>query len=1017
MADRWVIEIDLNAADARAEMNRLANEAARFNQGLGQANPVLGTFERRLGSASASLSTTRYAMYDVSRTLGILGGALVGLTGAIYGAGIAWERDFANVVRTSGLDIDRDSDRIRTLRQNFMDLASTIPIAFSELAEIGTLGGQLGINAGQLSAFTEAVAQLAATSDLSADAAATAFGRLNALLPDVQGNFVGLGSAILAVGTNSVATESEIANTSTQISAMGSFAGLAAADVIGLSGALASVGVKPELARGTITRVFTLMSRAVANGGAELENFARISGVTADEFRRTWGTPEFGDVLLKFMRGIYEEGGNAVAALQELGITSVRDVPALLRVSSAMSSTGEAAGLLTQTFEDARRGFADGTELQRQYSIIAGTVAAKIQLVGNNLQNLFTEIGDGGGVLGGAIDLFNDLLRTLTDIAANPVGGTFLNIGLILTGVIGILALVGAAATAAFASIIAMQQALLGLARAETAVGLSGLLTQMRNLGVISGRTATAIGLVGTAIKGLTVAGVILGIGLIGAELGKMALEASGAVAKVDELATRLAGVKENVVIDELGRIGNVFGRWENIPFEEVARSIDVLKGAGNGFERDFLAGLGAPNQRINNVNTNLKKFDESMAEMAKSGNLDAAQRRFLEFTQMFNLSGHEGFRLLPEYYKQIKLAADVAGQSVNQFLGEQRQVMAQQDALAAALGVSVEELANYESAVRRGAEAQLDLGDAIRAATDDGVFSLDKFNEAMQAQVTALENWQQNIYTLVANGVDQGVIRELIEQGPQVAGQLVQSIVDNLGGAGDTAIALLEAGQSASSNYADGFLSNIALITQVGQRYGSEAQDAIMAALRDGSPSALQAVMDEYNITLASHPMQPQVDTGPAIQRINAFVDEMSRRTIYLRVDTYGETSRYSGPGNYVARASGGPIFGPGSGTSDSILARVSNGEWVIRAASVRKYGHAMLDAINRGAFPAFAGGGSVGGGASFPSSMSLGPVERSLMRAMASNSGALRIEFDPVGVARLANEGNRILGNQGSR
>jgi hypothetical protein len=63
------------------------------------------------------------------------------------------------------------------------------------------------------------------------------------------------------------------------------------------------------------------------------------------------------------------------------------------------------------------------------------------------------------------------------------------------------------------------------------------------------------------------------------------------------------------------------------------------------------------------------------------------------------------------------------------------------------------------------------------------------------------------------------------------------------------------------------------------------------------------------------------------------------------------------SGPGEM---ASGGSVRGPGSGTSDSILARLSNGEYVVRAAAVRHYGSGLLAAINS---MRFAGGGLVPG------------------------------------------------------
>jgi len=58
---------------------------------------------------------------------------------------------------------------------------------------------------------------------------------------------------------------------------------------------------------------------------------------------------------------------------------------------------------------------------------------------------------------------------------------------------------------------------------------------------------------------------------------------------------------------------------------------------------------------------------------------------------------------------------------------------------------------------------------------------------------------------------------------------------------------------------------------------------------------------------------------------------------------------------------AEGGLIRGPGSGTSDSIISRVSNGEFVVRAAAVNKYGVDFMEAVNRGALPGFASGGKV--------------------------------------------------------
>lgn len=58
---------------------------------------------------------------------------------------------------------------------------------------------------------------------------------------------------------------------------------------------------------------------------------------------------------------------------------------------------------------------------------------------------------------------------------------------------------------------------------------------------------------------------------------------------------------------------------------------------------------------------------------------------------------------------------------------------------------------------------------------------------------------------------------------------------------------------------------------------------------------------------------------------------------------------------------ASGGKVRGPGTETSDSVLARLSKNEWVINAAARRKYGDGFLNAVNSGQLAAFAKGGPV--------------------------------------------------------
>lgn len=82
-----------------------------------------------------------------------------------------------------------------------------------------------------------------------------------------------------------------------------------------------------------------------------------------------------------------------------------------------------------------------------------------------------------------------------------------------------------------------------------------------------------------------------------------------------------------------------------------------------------------------------------------------------------------------------------------------------------------------------------------------------------------------------------------------------------------------------------------------------------------------------------------------------------------------FGSEPKPSGGGPDKKMASGGLVRGPGTATSDSIAARLSDGEFVMRAAAVRRYGANFMAALNRGLMPArsnhFAAGGLVGAGA----------------------------------------------------
>ncbi|MFE5967132.1 hypothetical protein [Streptomyces sp. NPDC056463] len=69
--------------------------------------------------------------------------------------------------------------------------------------------------------------------------------------------------------------------------------------------------------------------------------------------------------------------------------------------------------------------------------------------------------------------------------------------------------------------------------------------------------------------------------------------------------------------------------------------------------------------------------------------------------------------------------------------------------------------------------------------------------------------------------------------------------------------------------------------------------------------------------------------------------------KTVFLT--KHGTVGHPKGSGGRE-RATGGPVSGPGTATSDSIPMWLSDGEYVIRASSVAKYGMGLMDALNSG-------------------------------------------------------------------
>lgn len=521
------------------------NALKQINASMGETSKFAQTVKTAFDELAKGSPALRYALYDIRSSMLGISAAAAAFALTPIGFSIKYERSFANVIRTNQLGADSFSDLREQLRQDLLAIAQTTPISWEDVTNIATLAGQLGIAQQDISNFTETVAKFAATTDLTVDAAATAFGRLDQLIDDVDGQFENLGSAILAVGVDSVATESQIVNVSREIAAMGNLVGLTAPEIVGLAGALASLGVRPELARGTITRLFSNIGDAAASGGFKLAEFGRLTGRTADEFVSAWETDP-GAVLQDFFDGINSEGPRAQRTLEAIGITADRDVPAILRLAQ---SSDEVRRLISLSRDE----FLFATKVNEQYGIISGTTAEQIARLGQNVQTLGAAIGDSVNPLSALFQFLNLIVQGLTRIVSTPVGQFFSGLAIIVaavvSGVTALLAVLAGVAASFLAAQFAAQK--LGFSLLDVVKGALGSKTALDALAVSGNAAAVGMTRVAAALRlAFITSGVLAVLGLISGALAFFGNEVDATEDKVNKLFGGMDNLRKAIDAD-----------------------------------------------------------------------------------------------------------------------------------------------------------------------------------------------------------------------------------------------------------------------------------------------------------------------------------------------------------------------------------------------------------------------------------------------------------------------------------
>lgn len=356
----------------------------------------IDNFERNINNAIGDINRLEKEVISKTARMGkqfesigkkasiLSAGIVAGATGAVKAA-IDYETAFTGVRKT----VNATETEFAALSEGIRAMALEIPASAVAIASVSEAAGQLGIQNENILSFTRTMIDLGEATNLSAEQAATQLARLANIMQSSQGDFDRLGSTIVALGNNLATTEAEISDMALRLAGAGKQVGLTEAQVLSLAGALSSVGIEAESGGSAFSRVLVNMQLAVETGGESLNNFARVAGMTSEQFVEAFQTDAAG-ALISFITGLQnteQSGVSAIKVLDDMGIVEIRMRDALLRAAGAGDLMRESIDLGTQAWNENN---ALTAEAANRYA----TTASQISILKNNVIDLGIQFGE-----------------------------------------------------------------------------------------------------------------------------------------------------------------------------------------------------------------------------------------------------------------------------------------------------------------------------------------------------------------------------------------------------------------------------------------------------------------------------------------------------------------------------------------------------------------------------------------------------------------------------------------------
>lgn len=363
--------------EAKASANGTASSIDNYGKQVKTAEKNTKDFGEEGADAFEKLAS---ALVAAGLIRGI--GELVDLFKQAAEASIAFETAFTGVTKT----VEGSPAQLAAIKEQMKALSTEIPLTAEELSKIAQIAGQLGIATEDISSFTETIAALTVSTNLSAEQAATQLARFAKITGMQAEEYDNLGAAIVALGNNSAASESEIVDMGMGIAAAGTQVGMTQAQIMAYAAALTSAGMESQAGGTAISRTLIEMSLAAETGGAALDRFAEVAGMSSEAFASLFTTSAT-DAMNAFIGGLATGGESAIKVLNDMGITEIRQRDAILRLSNASGLLADSVNLSTQAF-------AENTALTEEAAKFYDTTDSKIQLLKNSVNLLGITIGD-----------------------------------------------------------------------------------------------------------------------------------------------------------------------------------------------------------------------------------------------------------------------------------------------------------------------------------------------------------------------------------------------------------------------------------------------------------------------------------------------------------------------------------------------------------------------------------------------------------------------------------------------